>query len=415
MNSLSEPAPSGAQLAALPLESLDPSRAEIYAQHAHGPMFARLRREDPVHLTRDSPFGAFWSVTRYHDIQDIERDHATFSNYPTIVIGDPPADFETPMFIQMDPPKHTVQRAAVTPAVGAARLKDLEALIRTRVVAILDNLPRNETFDWVDRVSKELTTQMLATLFDFPWADRHLLPLWSDETTTADTVGADADMAHRQQVLMQCLEYFTRLWHERAARPGGSDFISLLAHNPHTRDMVDRPQELLGNLMLLIVGGNDTTRNSITGGLLALHRNPDQFDRVRAEPALVPNMVSEIIRWQSPVAHMRRTATRDVEFRGRQFRQGDRVVLWYASANRDEALFEDPEAFRVDRPNAREHLAFGYGIHRCLGSRVAELQLRILWEELLARCPGLEVVGDPVRIKSNFLLGYAALPVRIVA
>lgn len=402
-----------ADIAAIPLAAIDPSRADIYAQHAHGPMFARLRHEDPVHFTSESPFGAFWSITRYRDIQDIERDHVTFSNFPTIVIGDPPADFVTPMFIQMDPPQHTVQRAAVTPAVGAARLKDLEALIRVRVIAIIDGLPRNQTFDWVDLVSKELTTQMLATLFDFPWEDRHLLPLWSDETTTADTVGADADMARRQQVLMQCLDYFMRLWRERAAQPVGFDFISLLAHNPHTRDMINNPMELLGNLMLLIVGGNDTTRNSITGGLLALHKNPDQFARVCADPTLIPNMVSEIIRWQSPVAHMRRTATRDVEFRGRRIRRGDRVVMWYASGNRDETVFSAADEFRVDRENAREHLAFGYGIHRCLGSRVAEMQLRILWEELLSRGTNIEVVGEPVRVKSNFMLGYSALPVRI--
>jgi len=254
---------------------------------------------------------------------------------------------------------------------------------------------------------------MLATLFDFPWEDRRLLPYWSDVTTTSETVGVQADMAERERILGECLAYFTRLWRERAAQPPKFDFISLLAHAPETKDMVDDPMQFLGNLMLLIVGGNDTTRNSISGGVLALNMFPAEYEKLKADPSLVTSLVPEIIRWQTPLAHMRRTATRDVEFQGQTIRKGDRVVMWYASGNRDETVIAEPDRFIIDRERPRHHMSFGFGIHRCMGNRVAELQLRILWEEILKRFRHVEVVGEPVRVLSNFVQGYTDLPVRL--
>jgi cytochrome P450 len=395
----------------LPLETLDPSRAELFASGAHHEYFRRLRREDPVHYTPESQFGPYWSITRFHDIVAVDSNHQAFSSNRDIVIGDNPEGFAPPMFIAMDPPKHDVQRKTATPAVSPARLQDLEALIRQRVCTILEGLPRNEVFNWVDLVSIELTTQMLATLFDFPWEDRHLLPYWSDVTTTSETVGVAADMAARERILGECLAYFAGLWRERAAAPPKFDFISLLAHGPETKDMINNPMELLGNLMLLIVGGNDTTRNSITGGVLALNQNPAEYAKLKADPSLVGNMVSEIIRWQTPLAHMRRTCAVDTELGGKLIRKGDRVVMWYVSGNRDETVIDRPDAFIIDRDRARHHLSFGFGIHRCMGNRVAELQLRILWEEILARFDRVEVVGEPVRVASNFVQGYTELPV----
>jgi cytochrome P450 len=397
----------------IPLDQIDPSRAELFTTGAHHEMFRRLRREDPVHFTADSQFGPYWSITTFNDIMAVDSNHEAFSSDRTIVIGDQPDLDEPPMFIAMDPPRHDGQRKAVSPAVAPARLADLEALIRQRAGAILDTLPRNETFNWVDLVSKELTTQMLATLFDFPFEDRHLLPYWSDVTTTTESVGAAVDMAHRQSVLMECLAYFSDLWRERAKQPPKFDFISLFAHNPETRDMIDNPMELMGNLMLLIVGGNDTTRNSISGGVLALNRYPDQYAKLKADRSLIPNMVPEIIRWQTPLAHMRRNATRDIEFGGKSIRKGDKVVMWYVSGNRDETVIDRPDDFIIDRDRSRHHLSFGFGIHRCMGNRVAEMQLRILWEEIMIRFPHIEVVGEPERVLSNFVQGYETLPVRI--
>jgi cytochrome P450 len=397
-----------------PLDQIDVSRSDRFASNTHWPFFDRLRQDAPVHYCANSMHGPYWSVTRFDDIVAIDANHHVFSSQDNIVIGDNPKEFTPPMFIAADPPIHDVQRRAAAPAVGPARLSELEALIRSRVGVILDGLPRGEVFDWVPRVSIELTTQMLATLFDFPWEDRHLLPYWSDTTTSSETVGnASITMARRQEILMECLEYFTKLWHERQAAPPKFDFISLLAHDPATRNLLDNPIEYLGNLMLLIVGGNDTTRNSISGGLLALNQNPAEYDKLRADPGLVTNMVSEIIRYVTPLAHMRRTALADVEFRGQQIKKGDRVVMWYVSGNRDERVIENPNAFRIDRDRARHHVSFGFGIHRCMGNRVAEMQLRILWEEITKRFPRIEVVGEPTRLVSNFVLGITSLPVRI--
>ena len=399
----------------LPLDTFDVSKAAIFQQNAHGEYFRRLRREAPVHYCPESQFGGFWSITRFNDIVAIDANHAQFSSHKSIVIGDSPPDFDTPMFIAQDPPIHDVQRKAVQPAVAPSQLADIEALIRKRVNNILDDLPTGERINWVEHVSKELTTQMLATLFDFPFEDRHLLPYWSDVTTTSETVGVEVDMKHREAELMKCLVYFSKLWQQRAAEPRKFDFISLFAHDPKTKDMINNPMELMGNLMLLIVGGNDTTRNSISGGVVALNQFPDEYDKLRADHSLVPNMVSEIIRWQTPLAHMRRTALEDVEFQGQKIRKGDRVVMWYASGNRDETVIDDPDQFQIDRPNARRHLSFGFGIHRCMGNRVAEMQLRLLWEEILKRYHSIELVGEPTRVLSNFVLGYEDVPVVVHA
>lgn len=397
----------------LDLDEIDMSRAELYEANAHGEYFRRLRRDAPVHFCKNSAFGPFWSITKFHDIVAVDSDHKRFSSEGSIVIGDAPEDFDTPMFIAMDQPKHDVQRKAVQPGVAPSQLAEIEDLIRQRVCTILDDLPVGEEFDWVDRVSKELTTQMLATLFDFPFEDRHLLPYWSDITTTSETVGIDVDMEHRKQELLKCLEYFTRLWHERAAQPRKFDFISLFAHNPATKDMVNNPMELMGNLMLLIVGGNDTTRNSISAGVVELNRNPDQYAKLKSDLSLIPNMVSEIIRFQTPLGHMRRTALEDVEFNGHQIRKGDKVVMWYVSGNRDDEVIEHPDEFLIDRDRARHHLSFGFGIHRCMGNRVGEMQLRILWEEIMKRFEKVELVGEPKRVLSNFVMGYESVPVRL--
>jgi cytochrome P450 len=397
----------------IPIDQIDVSDIELFRQDTIWPYFERLRKEDPVHYCAESKYGPFWSITKYKDIMNVDTNHQAFSSADGIALqvkyqGGMP----TPGFIAMDPPRHDEQRKTVSPIVALGNLTNLEKTIRTRVCAILDSLPIGETFNWVEKVSIELTTSMLATLFDFPFEDRHLLTYWSDVATTDITAGGPIDSIEKKMaVLGQCLAYFTRLWNERVNAAPGSDLISMLAHSPSTRNMA--PKEFLGNLILLIVGGNDTTRNSISGGVWFLNQNPDQYPKLRENPQLIPSMVSEIIRYQTPLAHMRRIALADTEIGGKTIKKGDRVVMWYASGNRDEESIETPDNFIIDRARPRQHISFGFGIHRCVGNRLAEMQLRILWEEILKRGQTIEVVGEPERVPSNFVRGYASLPVRI--
>jgi cytochrome P450 len=399
-----------------PLEDLNPGDPDLFLNDAFWPYFERLRREAPVHWCKDSEFGPYWSVTRYQDIMAVDTNHGVFSSEAAlggITIRDARPDLRRPSFIAMDPPRHDVQRKTVSPIVAPQNLTLMEPIIRERAGRILDELPIGETFDWVDRVSIELTTQMLATLFDFPFEDRRKLTHWSDVGTTLPMPGALVETEEeRQAELMECLAYFTRLWNERVNEPPRGDLISMMAHGEATRNM--SPDEYLGNLLLLIIGGNDTTRNSISGGLYALNKFPAQYDKLRANPELIASMVPEIIRWQTPLAHMRRTALEDTEIAGQPIRKGDKVVMWYVSGNRDETAIDDPEAFIIDRERPRQHLSFGFGIHRCVGNRLAELQLKIVWEEILKRFSFVEVVGEPKRVRSSFVKGYETLPVRIV-
>jgi cytochrome P450 len=407
---------SAAEAYSLPLAELDPGHPKLFQANTMWPYFERLRAEAPVHYTAESMFGPYWSVTKYKDILAVEANHEVFSSdwsLGGITIRDQLKDFPLPMFIAMDPPKHDRQRDVVSPMFTAANMAAMEASIRSRAAEVLDKLPVGETFDWVDRVSIELTTQMLAILFDFPWEDRRKLTRWSDVATAHPDSGTNASEEARQAELMECLGYFTRLWNERVNAAPKADLISMLAHADTTRAM--DPRELLGNVILLIVGGNDTTRNSITGGLIALNEHPEQYAKLRANPGLVAGMVPEMIRWQTPIAHMRRTAKRDITLGGQQIRAGDRVVMWYVSGNRDEEAIPDANRFIIDRAKPKKHLSFGFGIHRCVGERLAEMQLRVVWEEILARFADVEVMGEPRRVYSSFVKGYETLPVRIAA
>jgi cytochrome P450 len=406
--------PDAAQMA---IEDINPANPHLFKEDRWQGHFARLRAEDPVHFNELESSGRYWSVTRYEDVKAVDGDWETFSSAKGITLApkpDPEIDQlmdRITTFIAMDPPEHTKQRKTVRSVSAPSHLKELEPLIRERTVGVLESLPVGQTFDWVDTVSIELTTLMLATLFDFPMEDRRKLTRWSDIVFAVPEPGGIVESQEQKiDEILECVTYFEKLWDERRGG-SGFDLVTMLANGEATRDMA--PIEHLGNLLLLIVGGNDTTRNSMSGGVYGLNKYPDQYDLLIEEPDLVGNLVPEIIRWQTPLPYMRRTANVDTKIRDKQILAGDQILMWYASANRDEEVFEDAESIDLERPNADRHLSFGYGIHYCMGSRLAELQLRVLWEEILPRFDRIEVQEEPERTFSSFVHGYTKLPVKV--
>ena len=401
-----------------PIEALNPAQTDLFVNDAMWPVFDRLRKESPVHWTpRGDEYDGFWSVTRYQDIMAVDTNHEVFSSADGIVLQSLEAKAESEKrprgnsFIAMDPPGHDIQRKTVSPAVAPHNLQAMAPIIRAEAGKILDSLPIGQEFDWVDLVSKELTAMTLATLFDYPQAKRRELTFWSDMFTNAPGFGPAKSWEHKREQADACFAAFDELWAERVNAPPKFDLVSMMAHAEATRNL--SATDYHSNVVLLIIGGNDTTRNTISGSVYALNKNPDQYDKLRANPSLIPNMVSETIRWQTPLAHMARTATRDFELGGKTIKAGDRVVMWYVSGNRDEAQIEDPNRYNIERERPRNHLSFGFGIHRCVGNRLAELQLTIIWEEILARFPEIRLVREPLRTHSVFVKGYETLPVVI--
>jgi cytochrome P450 len=403
----------------LAIEDINPLNAHLFSENRWESFFERLRKEDPVHLNEISTAGRYWSLTKYKDIKQVDADWKRFSSAQGITLGfklgaEVPAGAfigTEPAFISQDPPRHDAQRMTVTGVTAPPNLAKLEPLIRERTCKVLDSLPENEAFDWVETVSIELTTLMLATLFDFPLEDRSKLTRWSDVVFAIPEPGGVVETQdEKRQEFMECVQYFAKLWEERKENPG-DDLVSMLVHGEATKDM--HAAEHLGNLLLLIVGGNDTTRNSMSGSVYALNQFPEQYDKLIATPELIPKFVAELIRWQTPLAYMRRTANEDCEVGGKQIKKDDQVLMWYASGNRDEDVFENANELDIERPNSRQHLAFGFGIHRCMGNRLAELQLKILWEEILIRFEKIEVQEEPSRTFSSFVKGYTSLPVKV--
>ena len=403
-----------------PLKDFQVADPELFRSDTLWPWFERLRAEDPVHLTEDGPNGRYWSVTRHADIIAVDSNHGVYSSSSElggITLQDAVDSSGSTSFIGLDPPMHDAQRRAVMPMFSSESMAQLEPLIRERAAKILDELPVGETFDFVDKVAVELTSQMLATLFDYPFEMRRNLPMISDMILSGPEMTGSGELTPEQMMELQAkfmgvLTPFTLMWEDRKAKPPQHDLISMLAHSEATSKPT--PEEYFGNIILLIVAGSDTTRHSITGGLLALNQNPGEYDKLRADPGLIDSMVPEIIRWQSPVAYMRRTALADAELSGKTIKKGDRVVMWYVSGNRDETVIEDADVFRIDRERPRQHVGFGFGIHRCVGNRLAEMQLKVMWEEILKRFPRIEVVGEPRRMKNSFVKGYEGMMVRIV-
>ena len=392
----------------------DVSDVALFVEDTWRAPFAQLRAEMPLSWCADSPYGGYWSVANHALISEVELRAGEFSSAAAngnITILTPPPETNLENFIAMDAPRHTDQRKVVAPAFNPSQMAEREVTVRQRTAELFDALPVGETFDWVERVSVPLTVGMLCILFGFPWEERDDIKLWSD---LASDIRPEPDEARRMQFMAEMgrmLGRFDALMAQRLAQPPSDDLLSRMVHSEAMGHLT--PFERISNLALLIVGGNDTTRNSMSGLVEALALYPDQLDRLHADPSLIPNAAQEIIRWQSPVIHMRRTATVDCELGGQRIAKGEKVVMWYISANRDEGMFPDAEKFDVARTNARRHLAFGHGIHRCVGARLAEIQLATLIGEIVARDWKIVPQGKPTRLASPFLHGFTAMPVRI--
>ena len=403
----------------LTIDQINPHNPYLFLEDRWQDHFARLRAEDPVHLNELETAGRFWSVTKYEDVRAVDGDWETYSSAKGITLGikeiataeESEGQVGIQTFIAMDPPEHTAQRKTVRSVSAPSNLRNIEPMIRERTAELLDSLPEGESFDWVDTVSIELTTLMLATLFDFPMEDRRKLTRWSDIVFAIPGPGGVVETQQQKiDELLECVDYFDGLFKLRRENPG-FDLVSMLANGEATKDI---PMvEQLGNLLLLIVGGNDTTRNTMTGSVYGLNKFPDQYDKLLANPDLISNFVPEVIRWQTPLSYMRRTANHDTELGGKQIKKHDQILMWYLSANQDEDVFENADVLDIERHNADRQLSFGYGIHFCMGSRVAELQLRVLWEEILQRFKRIEIQEEPERVFSSFVHGYSKLPVTV--
>jgi cytochrome P450 len=397
---------------------IDVSRPELYAEDRWQEPFRTLRAQAPIQYVPESPFGPYWSVSTYKPIVFIEAQPKIFSSsweYGGIAIagsvGEPMENEQRrPSFIAMDPPQHTAQRRTIAPSFGPSEVAAMKAEIQARTAEVLDALPIGEAFDWVERVSIELTTGMLARLFDFPWEERHKLTYWSDMGGDVELRTSPEGQARRNAALGEMAAAFGVLWQQKVAKPG-KDLISVMLGSEAMSHM--SPAEFTGNVILLIVGGNDTTRNSMSGYAYGLAQFPDERAKLEAHPELIPTAVQELIRWQTPLAHMRRTVEVDTELDGHAMKKGDKVLMWYISANRDESVFKDADRIIVDRENARRHLSFGYGIHRCVGARVAELQLVTLLEEMAKRRLRVNVLAEPERVPACFVHGYKAMQVEL--
>ncbi len=400
-----------------PIAPFDVSDETLYVENRWHDQFAQLRREMPLSYCPESAFGPYWSVVTHDLVSAVELDHETYSSsweLGNITIVDPKPETNLPNFIAADPPIHTAQRKVISPAFSPSQMKTREEQVREHCASLMDGLPIGETFDWVERVSTPQTMGMLCILFDMPFSDMAAMRRWSD---LAGGVSAENDTDEFRAMwvaeMQQMLGRFDELLEARRNEPPADDLISRMVHSEAMGNLT--PMERIANIALLIVGGNDTTRNSMSGLVETLNRYPEQLDALHGDTSLIPNAAQEIIRWQSPVTHMRRTTTCQTTLADITIPKGEKIVMWYISANRDENTFDDPERFDVARPNARRHLGFGHGIHRCVGAKLAEIQIATVSEEIVNRKWRIVPQGDPTRLSSPFLHGFSNMPVRIEA
>lgn len=402
--------------------SVDLKDPDLYLAGVPHDLFARLRREAPVHWNPEVDGAGFWALTRYADIVEVSRQpglfssahenggHRIFNENEVGLTGAGEAAIGIP-FISLDPPVHTQYRRFIMPALSPARIAGIQQRIEERCQALFDRVPLGETADIVPLLSAPLPLLTLTELFDLPGEMWVKLYDWTNAFVGEDDPDFRQSPEAMAAILGEFMAFSAELFRERREKPG-QDLASLLANMEVNGAPVSFP-EFAGNLVLALVGANETTRNSISHSLIAFAENPDQWDAIRADPALLQNGVREMVRHATPVMHMRRTATADTEIGGQRIAKGDKVVLWYASANRDEAAFPEPDRFDIRRGNI-QHLGFGSGQHVCVGSRLAEMQLRVVFGMLARHVRSFEVMARPRRFRSNFINGLKNLDLRMM-
>ena len=385
-------------------------------------LFKRLREEAPIYWHEESldyeP--GFWALTKHEDIIKVSKDPMTFSSAVgghLMTMGDPEVVDPSAVaaiignMIGMDPPDHQVYRKMVAPSFTPKAIRNLEEDMRKKIQELLENVEGKSEFNFVTEISEQLPLWVLCEMMGIPESDR---PKIRDLVNNLTDASIQQDPNNAFQIWVNYMELFKMgrdMIEERRKKPT-EDLMSVVANTQVEGD--ELPPELLdGFFLLMVIAGNETTRNTLTGGLMALTENPEEREKLLKDPSLIANATDEMLRWVTSVIYFRRTATQDTQIRGQDIKAGDKVVMWYGSGNRDEEVFPDGHLFRVDRENALKHLAFGAGEHLCLGNRLGHMQIRILFEELLERYPNIHSVSDPIRIPSNFLAGISELKVSI--
>ncbi len=401
------------------MASVDLKDPDLYLHGVPYATFAAMRQQASLHWNPESDGAGFWSVLGYEDITAISKDPKTFSsayangghrifNENERGVGDLGSSAIGVPFISTDPPLHRAYRSAVLPGLKLTRVREMEDRLRARVSAVLDKVETlGSEFDFVEHIAAPFPLMTLAELFGVPLSDIDKLYEWSNAMVGEDDPTLRISPEQAAATMGEMLGYASYLFDLRRAAPQ-DDILSMLANGKLDGEPISRA-DFLGTFILLLVGGNETTRNSISHGMVAFTENPDQWQLLREQPALMPLAVREILRYASPVFHMRRTATSDTTVNGQAIKQGDKVVLWYAAGNRDASVFPDAERFDISR-DQRLHLAFGTGQHTCIGNRLAEMQIALMFEALSQRFPDLRITGSGRRLRSNFINGFLALP-----
>jgi cytochrome P450 len=416
------------QPTAVPLDQVDLTDLDAFARNDGWAMFDTLRAEDPVHWNPEAPPNSgFWAVTKYEDIWTVDRDPETFTSTRYVnleEVDDDLMDLRRSM-LETDGPRHRALRKLIQREFSPGPLaRNYENFLRDLTNVTIDNALQNGEFDFVEKVSADFPINVLVRLLDVPVSDTGTLINWGNQmvaNTDPDytehlITDPDSDqyrhLPFRSPAALEVFEYGRELARQRKGGDG-SDLISTLVNKIPEDGQPLSPSDFDNYFLLLVIAGNETTRHAISQSMLALIENQDQLKLLQEQPELIPGAVEEFLRWASPVYHFRRTATRDVELRGKQIKAGDKVVMWFASGNRDEEVFTDPYRFDVTRTNV-DHLTFGKGSpHLCMGNALARMEIRLMFTELIPRLTSIELNGEVTRIRSNFINGIKKFPVRV--